>query len=159
MLKGLLDRNECEKCQICCGFDSTDIWEAPNITDETQKNILQNYNSSQEFFTHNGCRTLKMPKEPDEDLYFCTMLDRSKGCKMGDEKPFDCKIWPFRVMNLNNSPVLTLSPVCPAVWQKPMSSIFDKANEISNKAFEYARQNPNAIKPYIKGYPIIITEH
>ena len=36
MLKGLLSKSVCGECRICCGFDSTDVWEMPVMNEETK---------------------------------------------------------------------------------------------------------------------------
>ena len=41
MLTKILSRAECAKCQICCSFDSYDLWETPVITDEVQSLALE----------------------------------------------------------------------------------------------------------------------
>lgn len=155
MLKKVLSREECAKCKICCCFDSTDIWEAPVITQQMRDEILKNYDPNQKFLQKDGFYILDMPKEPDEDLYYCTMLDHSKGCKMGENKPFDCRIWPFRVMSLNGTQVITLSPVCPVVKTRPLDKLSELANELAPVIFEQAEKEPHMIKPYINGYPIL----
>ena len=100
-----------------------------------------------------------MEKEPDSDLYYCSLLDRSKGCIMGDEKPFDCKIWPFRVMSLNGVNVITLSPVCPVVKTRPLEDIMKVCWQISDEIFSQAKAHPEIVKPYIEVYPIIVTQN
>lgn len=159
MLKNLLSKEECAKCRICCCFDSSDIWEAPVITQSKAEQILREYKPGQEFVKREGHTLLKMEKEPDSDLYYCSLLDRSKGCIMGDEKPFDCKIWPFRVMSLNGVNVITLSPVCPVVKTRPLEDIMKVCWQISDEIFSQAKAHPEIVKPYIEGYPIIATQN
>lgn len=154
MLSEILSKDECAKCKICCCFDSSDIWEAPVITDEMAENIVHKQ-ADQNFVIQNNVRILKMEKEPNEDLYYCSLLDRKKGCLMGDEKPFDCKIWPFRVMDFNGHLVITLSPVCPVVKARPLDKIMELSEKIAPLIFEQAKKNPDIVKPYINGYPII----
>ena len=44
----------------------------------------------------------------------CYFLDSKSGCSLSeDEKPFDCKIWPLRVMKKEEQYVITLSQSCP----------------------------------------------
>lgn len=155
MLNQLLSREECAKCKICCCFDSSDIWEAPVITKEKADEILNKYNPDQKFLSKENYSILEMPKEPNKDLYFCTMLDHETGCLMKDNKPFDCRIWPLRVMKLNENIVITLSPVCPIVKQRPLEKIMKTAENLAPEIFSEAEKNPQIVKPYIKGYPIL----
>ncbi len=61
-----------------------------------------------------------------------------KGCILGDDKPFDCRIWPLRVMALNETKVITLSPVCPTMNEKSIKELTKTANELADQIFEYA---------------------
>lgn len=158
MLSKILSREECAECRLCCSFDSYDLWETPVITKKLASQILQEYLPQQEFVRRDGHFLLKMDKEPDEDLYYCSLLDREKGCILGTDKPFDCQIWPFRVMSLGITRVITLSPVCPVVQKKPLCEIQALAKELAPAIFEYADENPTAVKSYIDGYPIMVVE-
>ncbi|MGN0601757.1 MAG: hypothetical protein ACI4I7_03505 [Oscillospiraceae bacterium] len=159
MLVKILSKEECAKCKICCCFDSSDIWEAPVITDDKYDEILKNHIPSQKFRQEQNCRVLDMEKEPDEDLYYCSLLDKSKGCIMGDNKPFDCRIWPFRIMSLNGTQVITLSPVCPVVKTRPLDKLCEVADELAPMIFDEAERNPQIVKPYINGYPILAVKN
>ncbi len=158
MIKNLLSPQECAKCQLCCTFDSYDLWETPVITRDKANQILQDFKPDQEFVKRDESFLLKMKKEDGADLYYCSLLDRDKGCILGSEKPFDCKIWPFRIMALNGTRVITLSPVCPVVNTRPMEQIVKTCKEISAQIFAEADKHPQFVKPYLKGYPILAVE-
>ncbi len=155
MLSKILSKEECAKCRICCCFDSSDIWEAPVITQSKADEILKDYNSEQKFLNKDDHYILDMKKEADKDLFYCSMLDNQSGCIMKDKKPFDCRIWPFRIMDLNGTNVITLSPVCPVVKTRSLEELSDFAKELAPIVFKEAKVNPQIIKPYINGYPIL----
>lgn len=155
MLSKLLSKEECKNCQICCSFDSTDLWETPVINDRLRIRILDDY-PEMKFVKKENSYLFRMDKEPEEDLYFCSVLDRSRGCVLGDEKPFDCRIWPFRVMDLNGTQVITLSPVCPVMIKKPVDELSALAKEIAPIIFKEADENPDIVKKYLSGYPIFV---
>ena len=158
MLGKLLSREECAKCRLCCCFDSYDLWETPVINRETHDRILGEFKPDQEFLELEDHYLLKMEKEPDRDLYYCSLLDHEKGCLMGTEKPFDCRIWPFRVMELDGRRVIVLSTVCPVVQTRPLCEIQALAKELAPEIFAYADENPFAVKKYMEGYPIMVVE-
>lgn len=158
MLSKILSREECAKCRLCCSFDSYDLWETPYIPAQLASRILQEFKPDQEFIKKEDHFLLKMQKEPDMDLYYCSLLDPDKGCILEDNKPFDCQIWPFRIMALNDTRVITLSPVCPVVQTRPLCDIQAVAKEIAPEIFAYADENPAAVKPYLEGYPIMVVE-
>lgn len=154
MLKKLLSREECANCKICCSFDDYDIWETPIIDDELKVKVLK-LNPEQKFVTKGSSSILRMEKDVQEDLYFCSLLDRQKGCMLGDEKPFDCRIWPFRVMRLDKRLVITLSPVCPVVQTRPLSLIKEVCDELAPVIYAQAQKNPDIVKNYIENFPIL----
>lgn len=158
MLRKLLSPDECAKCKLCCTFDSYDLWETPVISRDKANQILQEFNPEQKFIKRDEHFLLKMEKEPGADLYYCSLLDHEKGCTLGSEKPFDCKIWPFRIMALNGTKVITLSPVCPVVNTRSIEKISEVCKEIAPGIFEEAARHPEYVKPYLKGYPIIAVE-
>ena len=94
----------------------------------------------------------------DEIIYCPAASDH--GCVLGDKRPFDCKIWPFRVNKLNDMYVITLSPVCPVVKKLPLETLceFVKADGFADMLFSHADEFPESVKPYEDGYPILAVE-
>ncbi len=158
MLTEILSREECAKCRICCCFDSYDIWEAPVISKELSEKIKDDINPVQEFVPKGDSFVMKMKKEQDEDLYYCSVLDHSKGCLLSTEKPFDCSIWPLRVMRFEGKRVIALSPVCPVVITRPIDKVVAVAMKLSDKIFSEADKNPDLVKNYEAGYIILCVE-
>jgi len=158
LLSEILTRDDCAKCRICCSFDSTDLWETPVISECLAEQIVNSIFPLQEFIRTDDKILLKLNREPDEDLFYCTILDKNSGCKLGDKKPFECQIWPFRIMELNKLRVITVSPVCPVVLKKPLEDIMSLAKKLAPLIFNQANNCKSIIKPYIQGYPILIVE-
>lgn len=160
MLSKILTKQDCSNCKICCEFDDNDLWENPIIYDDCAECVLK-INPLQEFTQaeNNGSRYRVLKLKKENDIYPCSMLDRTKGCKLGSEnKPFDCKIWPLRVMKKNGKTVIALSPVCPVVSAKPLDEIMCAAGELSDLIFSQARLHPEMIKDYIDDYKVLIEE-
>ena len=157
MLSKILSKAECANCRICCSFDSYDIWETPVVTDEIMQRSLQ-IDPRVRFSDISGARLFRMEREPDRDLYFCPMLDHEKGCLLGSNKPFDCKIWPLRIMRFEGRRVIVLSPVCPTIFSRPIKDIAAAARELAPAIFEQADKTPEMVKPYIEGYIILLVE-
>ncbi len=161
MLSGILSKEDCSKCKICCEFDDSDLWETPVIYEDGMKSILE-INPAQEFlekdFGGGKLRLLKLHKQ-DDSLYPCTMLDRTKGCMLGkNNKPFDCKIWPLRVMKKGKKTVIALSPVCPVIAEKPIADVKAVAEDLADEIFAQAKLHPEIVKDYIDCYKILVEE-
>lgn len=156
MLSKILSKSSCAKCRVCCVFDKYDVWETPVINDALRGKIEKSY--PEQKFVSKGEKSSLFIMEPAADgLFYCPMLTET-GCALGDEKPFDCRIWPFRIMRVGGLRAITLSPVCESVFSLPMKEIFDFAKELAPKVFAYADENPDIVKDYEEGYPIILTE-
>lgn len=157
MLKGLLDNKTCAACKICCGFDNTDLWEMPIMNEKTAQKLKELKPETR--FTDCGSGYVTDAGElSDGELFYCPALDHEKGCILGDDKPFDCRIWPFRVMETEDKRfrMITVSSVCPEIYSRPLSQLSEFVKEkLETTVFEYAEKNPDVIKKYIEGYPIL----
>ena len=152
MLKKILSPDTCAGCRVCCVFDHDDVWEIPLISDELSRKISSERPELTLIPRGKSSYVLDMKFEKD-DLTYCPALSE-KGCTLGDKKPFDCRIWPFRAMKKGDDIVITVSPVCGAV--DPSSpEVAELAEELSQTIFDEADKNPDIIKEYIEGYPIV----
>lgn len=153
MLKKILNSQKCGTCRICCGFDETDKWEIPLIYSENKEKIENHYGFK--FIRRNKEYVFDMHFKADE-VVFCPALGEH-GCILGDLKPFDCKIWPFRVNKLGEFNVITVSPVCHEVSSLPLDRLSEFVNSdgFAEILFTEAEKHPDMIKPYLQGYPIL----
>ena len=110
-MKNIVTPKDCETCRWCCEFNAEDCWEIPSGTD------------GKPLFTLNFAET-------SGDIP-CPHLGKN-GCILGDEKPLDCKLWPFRKMNGN----LAICTDCPAVAKASEEDIKKSAATISDNLFE-----------------------
>lgn len=157
MLKKILNPASCGECRVCCGFDESDKWEIPLIFDELREFIAQHY-PDVKLIARGGEYVFDMRFNGGEVAY-CPMLTEN-GCALGDNKPFDCRIWPFRVNSLDGRRVITVSPVCGEVSALPLKALCDfvNADGFAKRLFEAAKAHPDMVKPYISGYPIVAVE-
>lgn len=158
MLKNILLNKDCAKCQICCVFENYDLWETPIISDELRKEIADDF-PDQEFIKKGNSWLMRM--EQDEDgLFYCPMLDRKSGCMLDEKKPFDCRIWPYRIMNFNGTRVISIASICPVMYEKPLNILVEELtkNGLAKIIFDEADKNPDIVKQYQDGYPILICE-
>ena len=158
MNAALLTKDDCAKCRLCCKFDSYDLWQTPVIYHSLASRILQEYSPQLRFVKRDKYFLMKMDKEPDIDLYYCPLLDRERGCIMGESKPFDCEIFPLRVMELSGRKVLTLSPACPVVNAKRFDDVCIYAKDKAPEIFAFADEHPEVVKPYLDDHPILLVE-
>lgn len=152
MLKEILSPESCKKCRICCVFDRDDIWEIPVFSDEQHKRITEKSPSFAFVPCGNNSWVYDMKFDAD-GLAACPALSEN-GCTLGENKPFDCKIWPFRVMEHEGEILLTLAPLCEAVNGLDGDTLAAFAEKITPTVFAEAEKNPDIVKPYAEGYRI-----
>lgn len=155
MLKEILSEKSCAACQVCCGFNREDVWETPIVFDETKKKAEALFPDIK-FRQTGSAWTFQMEFQPEEQVIFCPILDRNTGCKLGDDKPFDCKIWPFRVMEHQEGLVITVASICPKLGTMEIEKLHQFLQKgLGDYIFSVAARHPEIVKPFQEGYPII----
>jgi len=165
MLGKILKKEDCASCRICCSFKRTSLWETPIFTeenieaiktnpslDETVLNVIEKdgycyakYDLSDQYKTDDA----------DEEVP-CPYLGES-GCILSDdEKPWDCKIWPLRVMNKDGEIVVALTPTCPSINRLEFAYVKDFVSaNLKKDITEYEAAHTFLIKEYRSDFPII----
>lgn len=157
MLKKILSGESCANCRLCCVFDRYDVWETPVFTEDIKNKILEKAPDTQ-FLPVEGGYIFKVSEFDDEGLFSCPALTE-KGCMLGDEKPFDCRIWPYRIMNIGGRRAITIASICDELYNRPLSQLVDFLKEgLGEKIFAYADAHPEIVKPYYEGYPVLMFE-
>ena len=156
MLKKILQPESCAKCRVCCGFVEEDKWEIPLIFGEFRGKIEEKLGVK---LTPRGDEYVFDMEFDGDKVVYCPAASEH-GCTLGELKPFDCLIWPFRVNALGDVRVITVSPVCGSVSELPLKTLSDfvNADGFADKLFKTAREHPDIVKPYIDGYPIVAVE-
>lgn len=159
MLKKILSRSACAKCRVCCGFTNEDKWEIPLVFEEVRDKLSDSQRAQLVKRGGEYVFDMNFDAAKDGEILMCPMAGEN-GCVLGDDKPFDCRIWPFRVNELAGVRVITLSPVCGEVSALPLNTICDflRQDGFADMLFETAARHPDMVKPYIDGYPILAVE-
>ena len=158
MLSRVLSKQSCAACKFCCSFRRQSLWETPLFPPEAVEKLSKpnEYGVVGEF--HDGQIVLGgyRTDDPEEEVP-CTFLDPHKGCILkAEDKPFDCSIWPLRVMDKGGELVIALTPTCPTIGAAPRPELVELVkNGLGAKIFEYAKTHPYIIKEYREGFPII----
>lgn len=155
-LKKILSPKSCGKCRVCCGFTKDDIWEIPLVFGEYRGKVEEKLGVK---LLPRGDEFVFDMKFDDGGISYCPALSEH-GCMLGELKPFDCAVWPFRVNALGDMRVITVSPVCETLFAQPLKTLSDFLNEdgFADALFAEARNHPDMVKPYIDGYPILAVE-
>lgn len=157
MLTKILSRNSCAKCRLCCVFDRYDLWETPSIENELREYIKSNIADNIEYTPKGDMWLFKMKESKEDGLYRCPML-KDTGCILGEKKPFECAIWPYRIMEVQGRRAISIAPICDSINALPLSTLLSFAKEIAPRIFAYADIHPDIIKPYDGTYPVLLFE-
>ena len=117
--------DHCASCRWCCVFDAEDCWEIPCGSDGNPLFIFN--------------------LEKTEGNIPCPHLGEN-GCVLDDDKPLDCKMWPFRKMNGR----LAVCTDCPSIAGVSEEEIAKCAAEIDDATFERMTD-----KPYHENYRLL----
>lgn len=157
MIKKILNKNVCAECKTCCIFDRYDVWEIPVFTSEICEKILA-VKPETKFISKDGGYIFRVEKFSDEGLFSCPALTEN-GCMLGDEKPFDCRIWPYRIMEISGRRAITIASICNELYNRPLSQLVEFLKSgIADEIFRYADTHPEIVKPYYDGYPVLMFE-
>lgn len=103
-------------------------------------------------------QTFAAPSLQGEELFLCPMLSDT-GCTMGEQKPFDCKIWPFRMMrDLSGRVRIAAAAYCPGMEQYTDAQLvaFLKEEGLGEQLLAYADAHPAHVKPYSDQYRFLL---
>lgn len=158
MLHNILSQETCAGCRICCSFVAADVWEAPEFTQEELEKITALGISKDKFLvskeTESGRKTYKAKYKfaDDKEILLCPCLDETKGCMLGQDKPFECSIWPIRIFENEEGAYLGLAEICPAFADDKDRLLRElKENGLEEKIMAQKNRQP-VIKPVEKGY-------
>ncbi len=163
MLTKILSGKSCAACRVCCVFDRDDVWEMPLVSEQLKEYIEKEKIVDTDFVPAGKEYRFSVEFEENEELVNCPALTDT-GCALGKNKPFDCSIWPFRLMRIDeNLCGITVSPVCGTVSALSVSSLsdfvnnhrYDNGKTLLEIITAYATEHPDIIKPYIENYPIL----
>ncbi len=157
MLKKILSPECCAKCRLCCVFDRYDVWGTPVFNSRQCELILESKPETQ-FLPKDGGFIFRPTQFSDEQLFRCPALTET-GCMLGDDKPFDCRIWPYRIMDIDGRRAIAIASICEELYNRPLSQLVGLLKEgLAAEMFAYADMHPEIVRQYYEGYPVLMFE-
>ena len=159
MISEVLSRKTCAACRFCCAFRRQSLWELPVFSDEAVAKLSRpnGYGATAEFEGNRprleGAYATSDPEEESP----CPFLDPAKGCRLeGEDKPFDCRIWPLRVVDRDGTLAVALDPACKAIGAEPPEKLVALVrNGLGKRILEYAAGHPEIVKPWNEGWAVL----
>ncbi|MBU1727323.1 MAG: YkgJ family cysteine cluster protein [Candidatus Omnitrophica bacterium] len=123
MIKQFVPSEVCLKCKGCCRFREIDSVWAPCLMDEEIQDFLDKESLPPAFISMDKrIRPISNPlaqERPEEPGYTCAFFDIDKNmCKIYDERPFECRLYPFLLSMRNKKVLLTVDLNCPYAQEK-----------------------------------------
>lgn len=159
MLKHLLHPDVCAQCRQCCIFSNYDVWDLPVLSGDVRE-LCRTLLPELEFLSKGKESYLFRIRQTSPDgLFFCPVLDPGHGCRLGDQKPFDCQIFPFQIVAIQNRHAIILSRLCDPMMDMPVRKLTDFLEQgLAQKIFSYAREHPDVIRYYDGHSPVLFWE-
>lgn len=90
---------ECTRCGKCCRGEPGYVWVTPEEIERLAKRL--GYTPFQ--FEERFVRTVRGRKKSliELDNGDCILCDAEKGCRVYEERPIQCKTWPFWSRNID----------------------------------------------------------
>lgn len=165
MLTAIFSPSQCASCKLCCNFHRSSAWETPFLEPELIRKLPELTSQLQLFHVElqkrpDGSSTFKLPFQTTsaDETANCPMLDTGSGCRLPrEQRPFECRIWPLRVMRLDSgATVLGCYDACPALDTATAGKLADYAHHTLRKTIiEHAKKFPQTIRPYDSHYRIL----
>lgn len=152
MLNKILSKEDCSKCKFCCSFRRQSLWETPIFNKSSKEKLEKLYLNvhfrevQTDFFTIDLTNSYKTTDANEEAP--CPFLRDGTGCILPpDLKPFDCSIWPLRIIKKDGQNKIVLTPTCKAINKLPLESVSSFVNsELKKVILSYAKEHPEIIK-------------
>ena len=125
---------------------------------ETEGHETEELSEKKMIFGQTELSHLYKTQDPEEEVP-CPFLATGKGCTLSEEdKPFDCKIWPLRLMKAEGKLAVCLTPTCPAVNKLPVSRVRELVeNGLGEIIFAQGEKEPYMVKEYREGFTVLIS--
>lgn len=79
------------------------------------------------------------------------------GCTMGTEKPFDCQVWPFRLMRDKDGAVrITVADYCPGMQSYSTLQLREFLQKgLAEQLLAYGKAHPSHVHPMAEAYRVV----
>lgn len=162
-LEEILSPEDCAACEFCCSFRRQSLNLTPCFDEEKIGEICRLYPEARFKNLPNGAVTIDLDDkyQTDDSKEEALCHFNRRGCILPPHlKPFDCSLWPFRLMKdkEGDSLVLALVPTCPKIRKDDTGKFREAALDMAKESVQYAATHPEIIIEYRPDYQIIISD-
>jgi len=156
VLREILQKDTCATCRYCCVFERTSLGELPHLVADAAKRIEPIFPDRQRQDDKTHWKSISLngtyrTDDPRETLP-CSFLNPKTGCELSDdEKPLECRIWPFRVMERDGRTILALCTDCPGIKNLEVAFAFART-KLREKLRAIRTVKPLFVQPFRDNY-------
>lgn len=158
MLAEVLSEKDCAKCEFCCSFRRASLDLTPCFDKENIEEIMRLYPEAKFKTRSDGAVTIDLDDkyETDDVSEEALCYFNRKGCILPSHlKPFDCSLWPFRLMKNGDGLSIALVPSCPYIDKSDLTKLKKAAENVGKAAIEYSKDHPEIIIEYRDDYSVL----
>lgn len=160
MLKEVFTPAVCAQCRLCCSFWRADLWEAPFLPENLVERWRKEGKKIEERPNGGWGFCYEFATGDPEEIVYCPALDRERGCTLPpEEKPFECSVWPLRVMRRDGRLVIGLYRDCPGAAGGNAGKLAALARgKLLPLFLDHARRHPAAVRAFAPEYDVVWEE-
>ena len=160
MLTSIFTPADCATCKLCCNFHRSSSWESPALDAELIYLLQEECVPLQKREDGSTTFYLHFCSNSEDEVANCPMLDTNSGCTLPRElRPFECRIWPIRLMKQASRLVIGVYQNCPALKGDTLQKLITHTTtELLPTLLDYARTHPKAVREYNDAYSILWKE-
>jgi len=140
----------CLKCDVCCRFEHpTDGWR-PKVG-ETEKPVIDNVIRGKKWIDPQGFIYMRQGKGQCRCMFFNTS---DQTCQIYKERPFECILYPFLLMEHENQPWIGVHLACPHIQKHYGDASYQAFAEGLKTYFrqdhvtEFLKANPSLVRDF-----------
>ncbi|MBU1998509.1 MAG: YkgJ family cysteine cluster protein [Candidatus Omnitrophota bacterium] len=112
--KQLIESEYCLRCKGCCRFSQPDSVWLPCLLDEEVLGLIDKADLPVVLISAD--KKIQPVPSPEGEGYICPLLDPGTNkCRIYNQRPFECRLYPFLINLRKKKVLLTLDLNCPYV--------------------------------------------
>ncbi|TAM42613.1 YkgJ family cysteine cluster protein [bacterium] len=153
MIRQFVPQEFCLKCRSCCRFKEADSVWSPCLLDEEMQGLVDRPGIPA--VSISADRRIQVVVDPAGAGFICPFLNASDNkCRIYDQRPFECRLYPFLINLRKGKVLLTVDLNCPYVIERIntpemreyiayISSYLNSPKQLKN-----LKDNPQIIQAY-----------
>ncbi len=160
MLTEIFTPSDCAACKLCCNFHRSSAWETPALENELIYLLQEEGVPLQKRQDGSTSFYLYFCTDSENEVADCPMLNSETGCTLPRElRPFECRIWPLRLMKHSTKLVIGLYKNCPALKNDTLDKLVHFATgKLLPVLLDYAKKHPYSVRELNPAYSVIWEE-